>query len=76
MIQHRFDEFRTMTKDALQHTMRIDPGRADIILVGIAILKRLTEQRGIQQVVVSERGLRYGIVMRDWERGLERADIS
>lgn len=76
MIQHRFDEFRTMTKEALQHTMRIDPGRADIILVGIAILKRLTEQRGIQQVVVSERGLRYGIVMREWERGLERADIS
>ncbi len=75
-IQERFDEFRTMTRDELQRTMHIDPGRADIILVGVAILKRITEMRGIAQVVVSERGLRYGIAMREWERGLERADIS
>ncbi|MBE0645230.1 MAG: hypothetical protein IH600_14195 [Bacteroidetes bacterium] len=76
MICRRFDEFRYMSKDELQNLMRIDPGRADIILVGVAILKRLMELRPIPSIVVSERGLRYGIVMREWERGLERADIS
>ncbi|MFA6234494.1 MAG: Ppx/GppA phosphatase family protein [Bacteroidota bacterium] len=76
MIQGRFEQFRSMTKDELQNTMRIDPGRADIILVGVGILKRMTELRDIPQIIVSERGLRYGIVMREWERRLERADIS
>ncbi len=76
MIDARFDQFRGMTKDDLQNTMRIDPGRADIILVGVAILKRICELRSISRIVVSERGLRYGVVMREWERGLERVDIS
>jgi exopolyphosphatase/guanosine-5'-triphosphate,3'-diphosphate pyrophosphatase len=76
MIQHRFEQFRGMTKDALQKLMRIDPGRADIILVGVGILKRMMELRYIHSIIVSERGLRYGIVMREWEGGLERADIS
>ncbi len=76
MIDRRFRQFRTMTKDELHETLRIDPGRADIILVGVAILKRLMEMRDIHGIVVSERGLRYGIVMREWERGFERASIS
>ena len=48
----------------------------EVITVGVAILKRLTEMRDIHGIVVSERGLRYGIVMREWERGFERASIS
>lgn len=70
-IQRRFDQFRKLTREQLQHELRIDPGRADIILVGVAILKRLCELRDIPQIVVSERGLRYGIAMREWERSLE-----
>ncbi|MFZ1731933.1 MAG: Ppx/GppA phosphatase family protein [Bacteroidota bacterium] len=76
MIQQRFEQFRRLTNNELQETMRIDPGRADIILVGVAILKRMTELRDIPRIVVSERGLRYGIIMREWEREFERADIS
>ena len=30
MIDRRFRQFRTMTKDELHETLRIDPGRADI----------------------------------------------
>ncbi|MBR9974191.1 MAG: Ppx/GppA family phosphatase [Bacteroidetes bacterium] len=70
-IARRFEQFRTMSKEQLQQQLSIDPGRADIILVGVAILKRLTELRNIPQLVVSERGLRYGIAMREWERHLE-----
>ena len=72
-IARRFEQFRSMDKDELQQQLRIDPGRADIILVGVAILKRLTELRDIPRLVVSERGLRYGIAMREWERRLEDA---
>ncbi|MCB2204200.1 Ppx/GppA family phosphatase [bacterium] len=76
MIQQRFDEFRKLTRDELQHAMHIDPGRADIILVGIGILKRLTEKRDLDGITVSERGLRYGIAMREWERGFENSSHS
>lgn len=76
MIQRRFDQFRGMTHRALQEAMNVDPGRADIILVGIGILKRLTEIRNIPSLKVSERGLRYGVVLREWERGLERSSIA
>lgn len=71
MIERRFDQFRMMDKQRLQEELRIDPGRADIILVGVAILSRLCRLRRIPHIVVSERGLRYGIVMREWERRFE-----
>jgi len=76
MIQERFDQFKQLSHDDIVNAMRVDPGRADIILVGIAILKRLTEIRNIPSMTVSERGLRYGIVMREWERRLEGPAIS
>lgn len=75
MVQRRFSQFRGMTKQQLQDAMHIDPGRADIILVGVALLKRFLEVRDIPRIIVSERGLRYGIVMREWEQGLERPDM-
>jgi len=75
-IESRFDEFRGMSKEQLQNTLRIDPGRADIILIGITILHRFLCKRRIDSMVVSERGLRYGIAMREWERSLESSTIS
>lgn len=76
MIRKRFDQFKQLGHDEIEQVMRVDPGRADIILVGIAILKRMTEIRNIPSITVSERGLRYGIVMREWERRLEGPAIS
>ncbi|MDT8325596.1 MAG: exopolyphosphatase, partial [Bacteroidota bacterium] len=71
MIQQRFEQFRQLSREQLQDAMHIDPGRADIILVGVGILKRLTERRDIPAITVSERGLRYGIALREWERHME-----
>ena len=76
MIQERFEQFSQLSHDEIVDAMRVDPGRADIILVGIAILKRITEIRNIPSITVSERGLRYGIIMREWERRLEGPAIS
>jgi exopolyphosphatase/guanosine-5'-triphosphate,3'-diphosphate pyrophosphatase len=76
MIERRYDQFCTMSSSGLEEVLRIDPGRADIILVGVAILKRIVEIRDIPAVIVSERGLRYGIAMREWERGFDRSSIS
>ncbi len=76
MIDARLEQFRLMTRDELQHVLSIDPGRADIIFSGVLILSRLMKKRSLPAIVVSERGLRYGIALREWERSLERSSIS
>jgi len=47
---------------------QISPGRADIILAGIMILMGFMEKSGLKQITVSDRGLRYGIVLKEIER--------
>lgn len=76
MIQRRYEEFTRLSSKEIETVLRVDPGRADIILVGIAILRVLMEKRNLPEITVSERGLRYGIAVREWELGLESSSIS
>lgn len=43
-------------------------GRNDIITAGAIILEEVMAFLGVQEITVSERGVRYGIAIRDWER--------
>jgi len=47
---------------------QISAGRADIILAGIMILMGLMEKSGLEQITVSDRGLRYGIILKEIEK--------
>lgn len=47
---------------------QITPGRADIILAGIMILMGYMEKSRLERITVSDRGLRYGIVLREAAR--------
>ena len=47
---------------------QISAGRADIILAGIMILMGCMEKSGLKEITVSDRGLRYGIVLKEIER--------
>lgn len=47
---------------------QISTGRADIILAGIMILIGFMEKSGLRQITVSDRGLRYGVVLRETEK--------
>ena len=47
---------------------QISEGRADIILAGIMILIGCMESAQLKSITVSDRGLRYGIVLREIER--------
>lgn len=49
----------------LRNELRIDPGRSDIIVAGVAILLTIMRMNGIERITVSERGLRYGIALRE-----------
>jgi exopolyphosphatase/guanosine-5'-triphosphate,3'-diphosphate pyrophosphatase len=51
---------------------QISAGRADIILAGIMILMGFMEKSNLRQITVSDRGLRYGIVVKEIERLFHR----
>jgi exopolyphosphatase/guanosine-5'-triphosphate,3'-diphosphate pyrophosphatase len=64
-IRSAYDSLRPLTREDLLRVVQIDPGRADVLLAGIVILLTFMEGRGIDSVTVSERGLRYGIALRE-----------
>lgn len=43
-------------------------GREDILAAGVLILHEILTHFRIPEVLVSERGLRFGVVLREWER--------
>ncbi|HUL43196.1 MAG TPA: Ppx/GppA phosphatase family protein [Bacteroidota bacterium] len=43
-------------------------GRADILPAGILILSEFMKRFGFSSALVSEKGLRYGLALREWER--------
>jgi exopolyphosphatase / guanosine-5'-triphosphate,3'-diphosphate pyrophosphatase len=57
--------------EELKAIPQILPQRADIILAGVLILKEMMEKIGATTITASDRGLRYGIVLRAAE-GLVR----
>ncbi len=61
-ISRLFDLYLTTSIDSLTHHYRIHPRRADLILAGALILKAIVEFYSIKEVIVSSRGLRYGIL--------------
>lgn len=52
---------------ALSSTTR---GREDILTAGVLILDEVMRILRSEEIIVSERGLRYGILLREWERSL------
>ena len=56
-------DLMSMSLEQLQHHPQIHPQRADIISAGVLILEAVMEVLGLQSIMVSDRGLRYGMLM-------------
>ena len=52
----------------------IEPARADVILAGAAILERVMSHFGLDHVIVSDQGVRWGLIWRELEAGLPRSE--
>jgi exopolyphosphatase/guanosine-5'-triphosphate,3'-diphosphate pyrophosphatase len=63
-IDRIFQELRPLTLDLLKSYPQIHPSRADILLAGIIILRETLRKVNLSKITVSDRGLRYGIVLR------------
>ena len=58
-----------MNAAAVGELSPLTQGREDILAAGALILSEIVAHFGFREVRVSTRGLRYGIVLREWERG-------
>jgi exopolyphosphatase/guanosine-5'-triphosphate,3'-diphosphate pyrophosphatase len=67
-IRSIFDSLKEKSVDEIKQIPQISAGRADIILAGILILLTAMDYYKIETVTVSDRGLRYGNLLRYLER--------
>jgi exopolyphosphatase/guanosine-5'-triphosphate,3'-diphosphate pyrophosphatase len=58
-------QFGSLGLEARKKIPGLDPGRADVIFAGTMILARVMEKAGVQNVVVSDQGVRWGLVWRE-----------
>jgi exopolyphosphatase/guanosine-5'-triphosphate,3'-diphosphate pyrophosphatase len=57
-----------MTVGDIRKIPAMPPGREDVITAGALILDEFLKFSGLGSVIVSDRGLRYGTALREWER--------
>ncbi len=57
-----------MTATEIRSLSNATEGREDILTAGVLVLYELMTQHHLESVLVSERGLRYGLARREWER--------
>ncbi|MBI5299549.1 MAG: hypothetical protein HY877_04560, partial [Deltaproteobacteria bacterium] len=55
-------ELKSKTIEERKKIPGLEPGRADVILAGSLLLEKITEHLGIQEITVSDRGVRWGVV--------------
>jgi exopolyphosphatase/guanosine-5'-triphosphate,3'-diphosphate pyrophosphatase len=62
------DLFKSQSVAQRRQIPGLDPGRADVILAGSLLVERIMTFFGIDQVLVSDQGVRYGILYEKLER--------
>jgi exopolyphosphatase/guanosine-5'-triphosphate,3'-diphosphate pyrophosphatase len=68
-IQSIFNRLRIKTVEELRTIPQILPARADIILAGILILLETMKALDADEITVSDKGLRYGILLKEVDEG-------
>jgi exopolyphosphatase/guanosine-5'-triphosphate,3'-diphosphate pyrophosphatase len=66
-VEHLFQTLRSMPSAMIRTLSSVMEGRADVITAGALILREIMAHFGFDEVVVSERGVRYGLVLREVE---------
>jgi len=67
-ILQSFNLLKGKTYEEIKSIPQISTGRVDVILAGVIILLEFMEAAGLEKIMVSDRGLRYGIILREIER--------
>ena len=67
-IHHWLEILSKMKPAEIRSLSDTTEGREDILTTGVLILYEFMKQFNFKQVVVSERGLRYGLVLREYRK--------
>jgi exopolyphosphatase/guanosine-5'-triphosphate,3'-diphosphate pyrophosphatase len=67
-INNIFQKLSKMRSEDIRTLSNATEGRADIITAGTLILLEFMKFRKFDELIVSERGVRYGIAIREWEK--------
>ncbi len=60
-IEEQIAEYSKRTVEQRRELPGLQPKRADVILAGACILKDITERLGVDELTISDRGLRHGL---------------
>ena len=63
-----FRTLRSMQSSAILELSSVMQGRNDVITAGVLILREIIAHYKFGEMIVSERGVRYGIAIREWEK--------
>ena len=61
-IDRQIELYRTRDADARRAIVGLQPKRAEVILAGACIVRTVMDKLGKQQLTVSDRGLRHGVL--------------
>jgi exopolyphosphatase/guanosine-5'-triphosphate,3'-diphosphate pyrophosphatase len=67
-VKHWLDILSKKKSSEIRLLSKSTEGREDILSTGVLILYEFMRQLEFKEIVVSERGLRYGMVSREWEK--------
>ena len=67
-VEHLCRTLRAMPVSKIRDLSSVMAGRADVILAGTLILSELMTRGHFAEAIVSERGVRYGLVLREAEK--------
>ena len=71
-VRELVEKLRQMNSSAILQLSSVMEGRADVITAGALILREVLIRFGFDEMIVSERGVRYGIVLREWEKTIRK----
>ena len=66
-IDRQIDLYRSMDAEARRRIVGLQPKRAEVILAGACIMRTVMEKLGKRSLVVSDRGLRHGVLAERFE---------
>jgi exopolyphosphatase / guanosine-5'-triphosphate,3'-diphosphate pyrophosphatase len=61
-LAEQIARLRVGTQAARERIIGLDPRRADVILAGALILQRIAAAAGVSEILVSDRGIRWGLM--------------
>jgi exopolyphosphatase/guanosine-5'-triphosphate,3'-diphosphate pyrophosphatase len=71
-VEHWKTKLSSLSSSQIRSLSRVAEGREDIITIGTLILYEFMRIGNFSEMIVSDRGLRYGLLLREWEHRIKK----